>query len=63
MEPWEQIATDASKADDAARTERAVCAALVRAEIAAGEARGVPANAAVMVILHRLAAAIEQRTP
>ena len=61
MEPWEQIAADAGKADDAVRAERAACASLVRAEIAAGEGRGVPATSAVMVLLHRLAGAIETR--
>ena len=55
---WESVLDEIAAKDHAVGDERIRCGAIVQIEIEAGRARGVPETAGVMIILHRIAAAI-----
>jgi hypothetical protein len=55
---WESVLDEISAKDAATGDERMRCVTIVEAEIESGRLRGVPETAGVMIILHRIAAAI-----
>ena len=62
-DPWDGVMQDVQAATldaviKAVDQERKRCLAIVTAEIARGEVRGVPPNAAVMLLLRRVEGAI-----
>lgn len=58
MDGWEEVEAMLSAKDDATAGERERCAAIVSGEIERGRLRGIPDTSGVMVILHRIVAAI-----
>lgn len=60
---WDAIESEQAASieaiDDASRIETTRCLNLVEREIEEGHARGIPVTAGVMVILHRIKAAIQ----
>jgi hypothetical protein len=55
---WDDVERMLTAKDEATSDERARCAELVAIEIENGRMRGVPDTSGVMLILHRIAAAI-----
>ena len=58
---WDDVerTLQANDADAATMDERARCEAIVTGELERGRLRGIPETAGVMVILHRIAMAIQ----